>query len=290
MILFDFIRNETEYKIKNKVEYTGMTDSIRPNTLSFLDNPKFAEDLCNNTNIVSVFVKEKDAAYLPKNKEAIIVENPKAALFELHNAYCKRCLKYDTSVISQTAIIHSTAFIASEGVIIRDNVVIGPNCSILPGVQISENSTIGPNSVIGSEGFHSFVDTQAIKRLAVHDGMVIIGQNVDIKASVTVDKGFMGRDTLIGGNCKLDNLIHVAHRAHIGTGTTIAAKSCIAGSCTIGENVWIGPGSVISNRIRIADEAKVLIGSVVIRNVKPKETVSGNFAKEHRKNLLNQCQ
>ncbi len=105
MKLFDFIRTETEYKIKNDVEYTGMTDSTRPKTLSFLDNPKFAGDLRNNKNIVTAFVRENEAPSLPDNVEAIIVENPKAVFFELHNAYCKMYLKYDTSIISDTAVI-----------------------------------------------------------------------------------------------------------------------------------------------------------------------------------------
>ena len=289
MKLFDFIRTETEYKIKKDVEYTGMTDSTRPKTLSFLDNPKFAADLCNNENIVSAFVREKDASSLPDNVEAIIVENPKAALFELHNAYCKMCLKYCKSVISETAVIHPTAFVASEGVIINDNVVIGPNCSILSGVQIGENTTIGPNCVIGSEGFHVFTDTQGIKRMVIHDGEVIIGENVDLQASVTVDKGLMGRDTIIGDECKLDNLVQIAHRVHLAKGVALASGACVAGSVNIGNNVWVGPGSVVSNRVNVGDGAKILIGSVVIRNVKSKESVSGNFAQEHKKHLFSQC-
>lgn len=286
MKLFDFIRTETEYKIKKDVEYTGMTDSTRPNTLSFLDNPKFAGDLCNNKNIVSAFVREKDASSLPDNVEAIIVDNPKAVLFELHNAYCKMCLKYDKSVISETAVVHPSAFVASEGVIINDNVVIGPNCSILPGVQIGENTTIGPNGVIGSEGFHVFTDTQGIKRMVIHDGSVIIGQNVDIHASVTIDKGFMGRDTLVNDECKLDNLVQVAHRVSIGYGAIITAQSCIAGSCLIGKNVWIGVGSTIKNRVDIGENARILIGSVVINDIVPGSSVSGNFALPHEKHLL----
>ena len=289
MKLFDFIRTETEYKIKKDVEYTGMTDSTRPKTLSFLDNPKFAADLCNNENIVSAFVREKDASFLPGNVEAVIVENPKAVLFELHNAYCKMCLKYNKSVISETAVIHPTAFVASEGVIINNNVVIGPNCSILPGVQIGEHTTIGPNCVIGSEGFHVFTDTIGIKRMVIHDGSVLIGQNVDLQASVTVDKGLMGRDTIIGDECKLDNLVQIAHRVHLAKGVALASGACVAGSVNIGNNVWVGPGSVVSNRVNVGDGAKILIGSVVIRNVKAKESVSGNFSQEHKKHLFSQC-
>lgn len=285
MKLFEFILTETEYQIKKDVEYTGMTDSTRPNTLSFLDNPKFAGDLRNNKNIVSAFVREKDASSLPDNVEAIIVENPKAVLFELHNAYCKMCLKYDKSVISETAVIHPTAFVASEGVIINNNVVIGPNCSILPGIQIGEHTTIGPNCVIGSEGFHVFTDTIGIKRMVIHDGSVLIGQNVDIHASVTIDKGLMGKDTIICDECKIDNDVHLAHRVHIGPKTLIIGASFIGGSTVIGKNVWIGPNSIISNRINIGDSSEVLIGSVVIRDIKEKLKVSGNFALPHEKHL-----
>lgn len=289
MKLFDFIRTETEYKIKKDVEYTGMTDSTRPNTLSFLDNPKFAGDLCNNKNIVAAFVREKDVSSLPGNVEAVIVENPKAVLFELHNAYCKMCLKYNKSVISETAVVHPTAFVASEGVILNDNVVIGPNCSILSGVQIGEHTTIGPNCVIGSEGFHVFSDTKSVKKMVIHDGSVLIGQNVDLQALVTVDKGLMGRDTIIGDECKLDNLVQIAHRVHLAKGVSLASGACVAGSVNIGNNVWVGPGSVVSNRVNVDDGAKILIGSIVIRNVKAKESVSGNFAQEHKKHLFSQC-
>jgi len=286
MNLYDFIRNETQYNLKNNVKYTGMTDSTRPNTLSFLDNPKFAGDLCDNKSIISSFVREKDIAFLSEDVEPIIVEKPKAVFFELHNAYCRKCLKYEPSAISKTTTIHPTAFVASEGVIINDNVVIGPNCSILPGVKIGENTTIGPNCVIGSEGFHVFTDTQGIKRMVIHDGAVIIGQNVDIQASVTVDKGLMGRDTIIGDECKLDNFVHIAHRVQIGLKTLIAGASSIGGSTLLGNNVWIGPKCVISNRLSIGDGSKVLMGSVVIRNVKENESVSGNFALPHDKHLM----
>lgn len=288
MDLYDFIHAETDFATKNNVEYTGMTDSTRPNTLSFLDNPKFANDLCKNKNIISAFVRKNDVALLPENIEAIIVENPKAIFFELHNAYCKKYLKYEASKISESAEIHPTAFVAPEGVVIGDNVVVGPNCSVLPGVRISDNTTLGPNCVLGSEGFHVFNDSKGVKRMVTHDGWVIIGKNVDLQASVTVDKGLMGRDTIIGDQCKLDNLVHIAHRAHLGKSISVASGACVAGSTNIGNNVWIGPGSIVSNRVSIGDQARVLIGAVVIRNVRSGESVSGNFAKEHKKHLLSQ--
>jgi len=286
MDLYDYIRNETQIDIKNHVEYTGMTDSTRPNTLSFLDNPKFADDLCNNKNIISALVREKDISFLPYEVEPIITENPKAVFFELHNAYCQKYLKYEISKISENAVIHHTAFVASEGVVIEDNVLVGPNCSILPGVQIGNNTTIGPNCVLGSEGFHVFTDTHGIKRMVIHDGSVIIGENVDLQASVTVDKGLMGRNTIIADECKLDNFVHISHRVHLSKACYFASYACVGGSAEIGKNVWMGPRSVIANRITVGDGARILIGSVVINNIREKECVSGNFALPHTKHLI----
>ena len=60
----------------------------------------------------------------------------------------------------------------------------------------------------------------------------------------------------------------------------------VGGSVEVGKNVWIGPRSIIVNRITIEDNAKILIGSVVIMNVKAGEEISGNFALSHHKNLV----
>lgn len=288
MKLFEFLISEANIKTENKVEHTGMSDSMRPNTLSFLDDGKFAKDINSNNNIKSVFVRKKDANLIDSRIEAFIVEEPKAIFFELHNKFYEN-LKYSKSIISASAKIHPTAYVASEGVRIEEGVIIGPNCTILSGVEIGKETTIGANSVIGSEGFHVFTDTKKIKRIAIHDGKVMIGRHVDIKASIAIDKGLMGKDTIISDECKIDNTVHIAHRVFLDKGVIIAANACIAGTANVGKNVWIGPGSVISNRVSIGNNAKVLLGSVVIRNIKAGATVSGNFALDHKKHLLKYC-
>lgn len=285
MDLKDFASEFLNKTIRNDIEYTGMADSTRPQTISFLDNPKFAKGINENININTVLVREKDQNILRGDIEAIVVENPKAALFSLHNAYREKYLDYGANKIAQSADIHPSAYIAPKGVIIGENVRIAPNVTILKGVEIGDNTTIGPNCVIGEEGFHVFEDLRGVKRIVVHDGKVVIGKNVDIQASSTVDKGFMGRNTVIGDECKLDNFVHIAHRAHIGNKTILAGGSDIAGSATIGENVWIGPKSIVSNRVVVGNNAHILIGSIVIHNVKEGAFVSGNFAIPHEKHL-----
>lgn len=286
MSLKDCIYKLFGYEVKSDIEYTGMSDAVRPGTISFLDNQKFVKDVNKNENIIAVFVRDKDCHLLMDCKEAICVDNPKAVLFDLHNYYCREFLSYPTNRIAQTARIHPTAYIAPNGVILGENVEIGPHSTILPGVAIGDNTKIGANCVIGEDGFHVFDDMRGIKRIAIHDGWVKIGQNVEIHASVVIDKGFMGRDTIIGDECKFDEHVHIAHRAHVGRRTVIAGGADLAGSTNIGENVWIGPHSIVSNRINIGNGARILIGSVVIRNVKENSSVSGNFAIDHRKHLL----
>ena len=73
--------------------------------------------------------------------------------------------------------------------------------------MIGENTVIGANCVIGSNGFHVYDDLNGIKRVAIHDGKVVIGQNVNIHASVVIDKGLMGRDTYIADESKIDNML-----------------------------------------------------------------------------------
>lgn len=289
MALKEFTEQYIGKKINSNIQSTGLADSMRPGTLSFLENIQFIEDIKRNENIVAVFVREKDAGWLPDDIEAVVVESPKSEFFDVHNAYYKHHLHYKVNSIASSAVIHPSAVIADNGVVIGENTIIGAHTTILGGVEIGNNTMIGPNCVIGYDGFHVYTDMDGIKRVVIHDGKVIIGNNVDIQAAVTIDKGLMGRDTLIKDECKIDNAVHIAHRSHIGSQTLIASGACVAGSVDVGRDVWIGPHAVIANRISICDNARVLIGSVVIRNIKRPINVSGNFAVEHIKHLKSQC-
>ena len=286
MNLNSFISDYIKQPIHWNIENIGLADSIRPNTISFLENCKFVTKINNNPNIVAVFVRPENLSQLRENIECILVEQPKATLFSLHDEYCKQYLCYQKSQIAESAIIHPSAIVEDAGVFIESNVHIGANTIILEGTMIGENTVIGAKCVIGSNGFHVYDDLNGIKRVAIHDGKVVIGQNVNIHASVVIDKGLMGRDTYIADESKIDNMVHIAHRAQIGCRTIISSSTVVAGSVDIGQNVRIGPGSIISNRVRIGDNANIILGSVVIHNVRKNAVVSGNFAIKHDRHLL----
>jgi UDP-3-O-[3-hydroxymyristoyl] glucosamine N-acyltransferase len=97
-----------------------------------------------------------------------------------------------------------------------------------------------------------------------------------------VAKGILPTDvTYIGNDVKIDVQVYVGHGDVIGDRTLIAGGSVIAGNVTIGADSWVGLNATVSNRIHIGEKARVSLGSVVTKDVKDGETVTGNFAIEH---------
>jgi serine acetyltransferase len=157
-------------------------------------------------------------------------------------------------------------------VTIGENVKIGKNCYIYPGVFINHNTEIGdnviihPNAVIGSDGFGLYLD-QKIWHKIPHIGKVIIEDNVEIGSCTTVDRGMID-ETSLKTNCKIDNLVHIAHNVTIGRNTAIAACTGIAGSSTIGDNCTIGGGVGINGHISVCDNVHIHGMSMITKSIK----------------------
>jgi UDP-3-O-[3-hydroxymyristoyl] glucosamine N-acyltransferase len=161
---------------------------------------------------------------------------------------------------------------------------VGPNATILPDVVIGNNCYIKSGAVVGSEGFELKRTTQGILNV-LHDGKVIIGNDVKVGANSAIHKGFSFRHTVIADDVKIDDLVYIAHAVHIGKGCFLIGNSMISGSTTLKENIWVGPGVTVSSGLIIESNAFLTIGSVVTRNVGKDEKVTGNFAIPHDKFL-----
>ena len=163
-------------------------------------------------------------------------------------------------------------------VTIGSNVSIGDNCVIYPGVFINHNTSIGdnviihPNAVIGSDGFGLYTINNIWKKLP-HIGSVIIENNVEIGSGTTIDRGLID-NTILRENCKIDNLVHIAHNVVIGQNTAIAACTGIAGSTSIGNNCTIGGGVGINGHIDICDNVHIHGMTTVTKSIK----VEGQYA------------
>lgn len=192
--------------------------------------------------------------------------------------------------ISESAIIHPTAMIGKDVYVghgsvigehcrIGDNTVIDANVTLYRRVTIGKSCHISSGAVLGADGHGYVLDENKKYQKIRHMGNVVIGDNVDIGANSCVDRGVLD-DTTIGDNTKIDNLVQVAHNVVIGENCMITGGCQIGGSCVIGNNCWLAPSCIVKNGTKVADEVRVCMNSVVIRNVKtPNMTVYGDPAK-----------
>jgi UDP-3-O-[3-hydroxymyristoyl] glucosamine N-acyltransferase len=158
------------------------------------------------------------------------------------------------------------------GCVINENVTIGNDCRLYPNVtlyadsQLGDRVTLHAGCVIGSDGFGlAWSGSQWFKVPQV--GRVVIGDDVEIGANTTVDRGALD-DTVIGNGTKIDNLVQIAHNCTVGEHTAIAGCAGIAGSTRIGSRCLIGGAAMILGHIEIGDGVTVSGASFIGKSIK----------------------
>jgi len=172
---------------------------------------------------------------------------------------------------------------------IGDNVRIGDNCVIYPFVAIHDDVTIGngviihSGTVIGSDGFgYTCVGGEHYKMPQI--GTVVIGDDVEIGANVTIDRARTGK-TIIGRGTKIDNLVQIAHNTTIGENCVVVAQVGISGSVSVGNGVVLAGQVGIKDHITVGDGAVICARSGVIGDIGPGEFVSGYPARPHKEQM-----
>lgn len=258
--------------------------------ISFLTNSRYRQQL-KETQASAVIIREIDAAQCHVN--ALIVNNPHPAYARiamlLHPAKTHEAGIESSARISSSANIHDSAWIG-HNVVIGDNVTIAENVQVNPGCVIEKNVSIGarstllanvtvchdtvigedvlihPGVVIGSDGFgHADDDGYWLKVPQI--GKVVIGNDVEIGANTTIDRGAID-DTTISDNVKIDNQVQIAHNVQIGAHTVISGCSAIAGSSKIGAYCAIGGAVGIVGHLTIADHVLITAMSLVTHSIK----------------------
>ena len=191
-------------------------------------------------------------------------------------------------ILGEDVVIHAGCVIA-DGVKIGDGSVLFPNVSIYTACEIGARAIIHSGVVIGADGFGFAPDAgQWVKIPQI--GRVIIGDDVEIGANTTVDRGALD-DTLIGDGCKLDNQIQIGHNCVIGKHCVIAACAAVAGSVTLEDNVIVGGAAMIAGHVRIASGVVISGGSLVMKNItRPGQYTSVFPLEEHSHWLHNAAQ
>ena len=231
--------------------------------ISFLANPKYKQYL-SSSSASAIIISPEYSEDLKTS--GIISDDPYAAyaiISSLFNSHLNPYSNKDNSFfVHETSSIHDSA-------IIGPNVYIGPNCkigensivhansSLVMNVEIGKNSIVHFNSVLGSDGFGYAPGKDGYIKIE-QLGKLIIGDEVEIGAGCTIDRGAI-ENTEIHNGVKLDNQVHIAHNVILGKNSAIAASCAIAGSTKIGKNLQMGGLSGILGHLEISDD--VLIGA-----------------------------
>jgi len=275
-----------EVKKDGYFENFGKLGRIKlPNTISFINSKKYLEEI--DENISCIVCNESVLPYLTEKNIGIVLSNePRNTFYDIYyQLFIIGYFTYPEKNISEKAYISSRAVVADSGVVIGDNCIIEDNVIIHKGTILGDNVVVRSNSIIGGEGFE-VATIRGIRKVVPHSGYCIIKSNVEIMNNTCVCKGlFRGYDTIISENVKVDNFVHVSHGVKIGMNTEVAGGTFISGNTEIGENSWIGPNVTISNGLKIGSNVRINIGAVLINDLADGESVSGNFAYDHRKFL-----
>jgi len=201
------------------------------------------------------------------------------------------CLKPDKPVgIHETAIIYPGAKIGKNAYIgpysiigpqveVGDDCIIGPHVLIEGIVKIGKRFSIKSNSSVGGQGFSFVRDERGVPLHFPHIGKIIIGDDVWMGSSSTIERGGLGTTTICD-NVKIDDLVQLGHNITVGKNTCIAAGVIICGGSVIGQGCWIAPRSVLNDHIYIGHNVLVGLGSVVMKNVQDNSVVVGVPAKK----------
>ncbi|WP_448564397.1 UDP-3-O-(3-hydroxymyristoyl)glucosamine N-acyltransferase [Thalassotalea ganghwensis] len=271
------------------IEALATLSSANAHQIAFLSNKKYRNQLAK-TNAGAVILSEDCLVDCPTN--ALVMNNPYigyAMVAQLLDSTPKPATGiHPTAVIAPSVSLGSNVSVGANAVIeadatLADNVTIGPGCyigqgttigkdtamwanvSVYHNVVIGERCLIQANTVIGSDGF-GYANNQGKWVKIPQLGRVIIGNDVEIGASTTIDRGAI-EDTVIHDNVILDNQIQIAHNVEIGTGTAMAACSVIAGSSKLGENCTVAGLVGINGHIDVTDNCMFTGMAMVTKSI-----------------------
>jgi UDP-3-O-[3-hydroxymyristoyl] glucosamine N-acyltransferase len=176
------------------------------------------------------------------------------------------------AVVGPGVLVHAGGYIGA-GVVVGAQTCLYPRVTVGEGCRLGERVVVHPGTVIGSDGF-GFVRDGDRYRKVPQIGNVIVDDDVEIGANVTIDRAAMG-STRIGRGSKIDNLVQIGHNVQIGEHCIIVAQVGISGSTEIGANVMIAGQVGIIGHIEIGAGAQIGAKSGVSKSIKPGEKVFG---------------
>jgi len=276
-------------------------ETAGPGDVTFLDNRKYV-DAFAGSRAGAAFVDERLIGKAPAGMALLIAGDPYKAFARAAQAFYP-----ETPVVPQrapSAVIDPAAIVppdcdVGDHVVIEAGVRLGARCRIGPNtviaarVELGDDCRVGANVTlshcllgarvvlhpgvrIGQPGFGFAPDPQGPVKIP-QLGRVIIGDDADIGANTTIDRG-SGHDTMIGSGTMIDNLVQIGHNVVLGRGCIVVAQVGVSGSTKFGDYVMAGGQSAFAGHLTIGSGARIAAQSGVMRDIAPGETVCGTPA------------
>jgi UDP-3-O-[3-hydroxymyristoyl] glucosamine N-acyltransferase len=276
-------------------------ETAGPEDLTFLDNRKYL-DAFVGSRAGAAIVDERAIDKAPAGMALLIAANPYKAFARAAQAFYPLKpvppRRAPSAIIDPAAIVPPDCDIADHVVIeagarLGARCQIGPNTVVAAGVELGADCRVGANVTlshcvigarvvlhpgvrIGQAGFGFAPDSEGPVKIP-QLGRVIVGDDADIGANTTIDRG-SGHDTVIGPGTMIDNLVQIGHNVVLGRGCILAGQAGIAGSSRLGDFVMVGGQAAISGHLQIGNGARIAGRSGVMRDVPAAATVCGNPA------------
>jgi UDP-3-O-[3-hydroxymyristoyl] glucosamine N-acyltransferase len=285
-----------------RVSRVATLAAATPDAISFLANPLYRAEL-TGTRAGAVILDQ--AASKDSPVPCLICDNPYARYAEiaafLHPAPVPAAGIHPDASVAADAVVAASAEVGpravigarariGEGAVIGAGAVVGPRVvvgaltriaplvSLQDGVTVGQRCIIHAGACIGADGF-GFAEDKGRWIKVPQLGSVVIGDDVEVGANTTVDRGTI-ENTVIEDGVKLDNLVQIAHNVRVGAHTVMAAMSGAAGSTKIGQRCMVGGGVVMVGHLTICDDVMFTFRSVVTQSVTVPGVYGGSLPAE----------
>jgi len=286
-------------------------DEAGPGDLTFLDNPRYLEDF-RATRAGAALAARRHAAHAPPACAVLITPEPYRAMATVMAKLFPTAVKpgalFHEAGVSPHAFVHAAARLEA-GVVVDPGAVIGRGAEIGAGTVVAANAVIGPDvrvgrgcaigatativaaligdrviihpgAHIGQDGFGFALGARGHHKVP-QVGRVIIQDDVEIGAGVTIDRG-ANRDTIIGEGAKIDNLVQIGHNVIIGRHAILVAQSGVSGSSVIGDFAALGGQAGIAGHLKIGAGAQIAAAAGVMTDIPAGQRWAGAPAKPVR--------
>lgn len=281
------------------VDRVAALQDAAPGSLAFLANPRYRRQL-PATRATAVVLDAAAADACPV--AALVTPNPHATYARiaqlLHPEPPVAPGVHPSAVVEEGALVAASAAVGphayvARGATLGERAVVGPGSVLLAGVRLGSDSRLvarvtlcagvrigqrcilHPGAVIGADGFGHVLDEGRYLKVP-QLGSVVIGDDVEIGANTTIDRGAIG-DTVIGDGVRIDNQVQIGHNVRIGDSTAIAGCVGISGSTTIGRRCMIGGMVGFVGHLEVCDDVAITGRTMVSRSIHEPGVYSGGL-------------